>query len=206
MDRNSDIYKLTLTGNGQASVEPDVAIIQVGVETTGDNLTNVQSENAEKAQSMLQSLKQLDISVLETIQYEINKAFDYENGRQIDKGYRVRNIFEVRTNNINQVGLLIDTAVANGANVVNQISFAVSNPEKYYLEALNLAVMDAYEKAKSITENLGLNVEPMAKHIQEQSTNVIPLRNIAIREGASSTPIEPGRTQIEANVIVEYIY
>lgn len=204
----SDSYNLslTLTGKGMATVEPDIAIIQLGVETTGDNLSTIQSENAMYTQTALEALKQLGITDIKTIQYDISKIIDYENGHQINKGYRVRNILEISTNKISDIGLVIDTAVANGVNVVDQINFDVLDANKYYLEALNLAVMDAYEKAKSIIVNLGLMVEPIAKHIQEQSTMAVPIRNISLKEGAASTPIEAGNKKIEASVIVEYIY
>ena len=205
-EHNLGQYTMTLTGKGQLTVVPDIAIIRLGVETTSDNLSVTQSENARLSQEVLQSLKQLGITDIKTFQYDINKIYEYENGKQIDKGYRVRNILEINMNNTKQVGTVIDTAVSNGANVVELINFAIANADKYYLDALNLAVMNAYEKAKSITDNLGFMVNPIAKHILENSTSAIPYRASLQKEGALATPIEVGTKQIEASVTVEYIY
>lgn len=110
-------------------------------------------------------------------------------------------------NDLNQAGFVIDTAVNNGANVVDLINFEVSNPYAYYQESLNLAVMNAYEKAKSISVNLGLSMDPIPLRITENSTAPIPFSQFSsMREGAFATPIEPGNKQINASVTVEFMY
>lgn len=199
--------KMTLTGKGQVAVTPDVAIVRLGVQTTGDNVTTAQAENARISQQMINSLKQLGISEIKTVQYQIEKIFDYENGNRIDRGYMVRNIFELRIMDLNLVGVAIDTAVYNGANVVEFINFDVNDAELYYQQALNLAVKNAFQKAKSISSSLRIMFDPVPIRITEVSNQPIPLSpTIALREGAFATPIEPGSKQIEANVIVEFTY
>ena len=94
---------MTLTGKGQVTAAPDLAILRLGVQTTGENLTDIQSENARISQTVLQSLQQLGITDIKTYLYDFNKFYEYEDSRQIDKGYSVRNILEIRTNNLNIV-------------------------------------------------------------------------------------------------------
>ncbi len=199
--------KMTLTGKGQVAVNPDVAIVRLGVQTTGDNVTTAQAENARISQQVINSLKQLGISDIKTVQYQIEKIIDYENGNRIDRGYMVRNIFELRIMDMNLVGVAIDTAVYNGANVVEFINFDVNDTELYYQQALNLAVKNAFQKAKSISSSLRIMFDPIPIRITEVSNQPIPFSpTIALREGAFATPIEPGSKQIEANVIVEFTY
>lgn len=203
-DSNDNL--MTLTGVGHVNVIPDTAVIRLGVQTTGANLSTAQQENAMLSQAVLQSLQQLGISDIKTFQYNIDKVYDMENNQRIDKGYMVRNIFEIRTRNIDQVGTLIDNAVNNGANIVDFINFEASDMDYYYLQALNLAVMNAIQKSKSISDNLGIKNIPVPNHITENSTVPIPYRNFAMREGGFTTPIEPGNIQIEASVTVEFVY
>lgn len=206
-DNHLPYNSMTLTGQGQITVVPDTAIIRLGVQTNGDNLSEVQAENAKISQAVLQAIQQLGITDIKTFQYTIEKLYDYENGNRIDKGYSVRNILEIRMNNLNQAGFVIDTAVSNGANVVDLINFEVSDPDVYYQEALNLAVMNAYEKAKSISVNLGLTMDPIPLRITENSNAPIPFSQFSsMREGAFATPIEPGNKQINASVTVEFLY
>lgn len=195
---------MTLTGDGQVTAVPDLAILHLGVQTTGEHLTDIQNENARISQAVLQALQQLNITDIKTYQYTINKIYEYENGKQIDKGYSVRNIFEIRTSNLEQVGNVIDTAVFNGANVVDLIEFEVSDSNTYYFQALDLAIENAYQKANMVALSLGLTNAPVPIRIDESSTPPMPFPILAVRE--SATPIEPGSKQIEASVIIKFLY
>jgi uncharacterized protein YggE len=196
-----------MTGNGKVTAIPDIAILRLGVQTTGENLTSVQTENARISQAVLQALEEMGVTEIQTYQYLIDKVYEFENGRRIDQGYSVRNIFEIRTANMNQVGALIDTAVYFGANVVDFINFEVSDANAYYLKALNMAVMNAYQKAKSISLNQGLMMDPVPIRIVESTTTPIPYSQFfTAREGSLTTPIEPGNKQIEASVTVDFIF
>lgn len=197
---------MTFTGQGQVSPIPNIAIIRLGVQTTNDNLSIAQSENAQISQNIIQSLKQFNISDIKTYQYLIEKNYDYENGTRIEKGYSVRNVLEIKLNNTDQAGIVIDTAVNNGANIVEYISFGVSNSEFYYQKALNLALMNAIQKSKSVAMQLGLPVEPIPIRIVENVSSLIPYQQNFIREGNFITPIEPGHYQIDASVTVEFYY
>jgi uncharacterized protein len=198
---------MTLMGQDYVTVTPDSAIIRLGVETNGETLTTIQNENAQISQAILGALKALGVSDIKTYDYSINKRYDYENGMQIDRGYVVRNILEITLENTADVGLIIDTAVNNGANVVDFISFEVTDNKAYYRQALNLAVIDAIEKSKSLSVLLGLPMDPFPVHITENSTAPVPYSQINLgREKSFATPIEPGNKKIEASVTVEFYY
>jgi len=206
-DNNHQNNTMTLTGQGQVTSIPNIAIIRLGVQSTGDNLVPTQSENAQISQAILQSLKELGVTDIKTFQYLIDKNYIYEDGKRIDNGYTIRNIFEIKLSYIDQVGKVIDSAVNSGANVVEFISFEVADPEFYYQQALNLAVMNAIQKAKSISMNLGVPMDSIPIRIVENSTSLMPSSQIyTFREGAFATPIEPGHYQVDANVTAEFCY
>lgn len=198
---------MILNGYGQVTAIPDIAVIRLGVQTSDDDdLGSAQQENARLSQAVLQATQRMGVTDIKTYQYTINKVYEYVDGKQLDKGYTVRNIFEIRTRNLDQVGELIDVSVESGANVVDLVDFEVSEVNAYYIEALNIALDNAFEKARSITSNIGVLLNPIPNKITENTTTPIPYRNLAMREGAYSTPIEPGTKQIEASVIVEFNY
>ena len=132
---------MIINGQGQVTAIPDIAVLRIGVQTMDENLTTAQQENARLSQSFLDAIQQLGITDIKTFQYTANRQFDFENGTRIDRGYLVRNIFEIRTSDMDTVGSIIDTAVSAGANVVDFVNFEVSNINLYYQQALNLAVL-----------------------------------------------------------------
>lgn len=203
-DNNVHNKEMTLTGQGQITAVPNIAVIHLGVNTRGENLTSVQAENAQITQSVIQALQRMGVTEIKTIQYSIDKIYDYEDGRQIDRGYNVRNILEIKTTNLDRVGSIIDAAVNAGANVVELISFDVSNREYYYQQALNMAVRNAMQKAKSIAMNLGISQDPVPVRIVENSS--LPIQPVLRRELAATTPIMPGNIVIEAFVTVDFTY
>lgn len=199
--------KMVLIGKGQVSATPDVANLRIGVQTNSQSVTEAQNENARISQNVINALKQLGITELQTSQYQIEKVYDYQNGQRIDLGYQVRNILGVVIHDLNLVGMAIDTAVENGANVIDSISFDVTNQDLYYQQALNLAVKNAIQKAKGIASGLRIMFDPVPVLITENRITPIPFsRSIALGEVAYATPIEPGMNKIEASVTVEFVY
>lgn len=202
--RNQNI--ITVTGRGSVIAIPNLAIIRLGVITTGDNLSVIQEENARLSQMIIDALRQINITDIRTHQYNIDKLYDYENNTRIDRGYSVRNIFEIRTEMLDMSGIIIDTAISLGANQVESITFEVSETDQYYLEALNEALNNATEKAISIADNFKARLNHLPIRILENSSPQVPFTRTLFGEGQFTTPIEPGTNLIEASVLLEFNY
>lgn len=195
---------MTLNGHGQIAADPDLAVIRLGVQTTGYNLSPIQYENAQISQRVIQSIKQLGITDIKTLQYSIDKLYEYENGKQINKGYSVQNILEIKTKNINQAGNIIDTAVNMGSNNVISVSFELSESDLYYKHALNLAVDNAIQKAQAICSNLNIKLNPVPIRIVEGNSSSIPMTQF--QRELAATPILPGNITIEAFITADFCY
>lgn len=195
---------MTMTGKGQVATVPNIAVIHLGVQTRGENLAEIQAENAQITQSIIQALSRMGVSEIKTFQYSIDRAYDYENGRQTDRGYNVRNILEIKASNPDMAGRIVDAAVSSGANTVELISFDVSNKEYYYQQALNMAVINAIQKAKSISRNLGIPTDPTPIQITESTG--FPAQPFYRQELASATPVVPGNINIDASVTVDFAF
>jgi uncharacterized protein YggE len=87
---------------------------------------------------------------------------------------------------------------------VDLISFESSNPEYYYQQALNLAVADAVEKAKSVSDSLGIPIETIPVSITENSAAPRPMQTFQ-REFAA-TPVVPGSISVDASITAEFVY
>lgn len=195
---------MTLTGQGHVTMAPDVAVIRLGVQLSGSDLAAVQAQNAQQSQAVLDALRRMGVTDIKTFQYTIDKYYENVNGTSVDRGYTVRNIFEIRTDDISAVGAVIDAAVGAGANAVDLISFEASNPEYYYQQALNLAVADTVEKARSVSVSLGIPVQTVPVSITESSAAPRPMQ--AFQREYSATPVVPGSITVDASVTAEFIF
>lgn len=201
------LYTMTLQGEGSVAVVPDIAILNIGVETINQNLGVAQEENAIISRRILNVFEEMGIREedIQTGMYNINKQYEYVDGKQIDKGYRVTNLFQVKVRNIEMVGEVIDAAVEQGANLIQGITFDVDNENYYYQIALNLSLKSALNKAKAIGRSMGYKIMEIPLEIVEESYNVAPLEYSYSRKEIQ-TPIEPGQKQIVAKVRAIFSY
>ena len=98
------------------------------------------------------------------------------------------------------VNLLIDFYT----NVVELISFDIVNKDYLYQQALNLAILNAMQKAKSISMNLNISTEPIPIRIVENSRT--PIQPYLRQDLAAATPILPGNLRIEAEVTIDFAF
>ncbi|WP_058308982.1 SIMPL domain-containing protein [Gracilibacillus massiliensis] len=198
--RNVKVY-----GIGKILVEPDAVEVRMGVVTQNIEATVAQQENARIVQQVIQSLESIGIPKenIQTVDYSIFPQYDYVNNLQQFTGYQVTNMLSVTTS-IDHIGEVIDTAIFNGINRLTDISFAVTNPDAYYQQALQLALYNAYSKAETISQTLRVSLDPTPITTIEQSTMPPPtpykLLSSTEMVGGVATPIEPGRIEIEARI------
>ncbi|WP_342533538.1 SIMPL domain-containing protein [Lysinibacillus sp. FSL K6-0057] len=198
---------MTVTGNGQVMATPSSTQIQIEVQTQGNNVQGPQQENATIMNQVIQSLIALGIprDQIQTASYRITPLYNFEDGKQIFNGYEVVNAISVNVANTNNLGLIIDTAVENGANRIANIQFKMDHTDAYYQQALSLALQNAQLKAKTIAETMHLPLQPLPIEIVEEQANTpILYRSMAVSSGV--TPIEQGQIAIDATVRVKFQY
>ncbi len=196
--------EIKVTGEGRISIQPDTAQVLVGVESEHTELRTAQTENAQKIAEIMQAL--IDIGILteniQTDNFTIFPMYDFVDGKQVFRGYRVDHMLQVTVLDIDKVGLVVDTAVEYGANRVSNISFQILNSSNLYQRALAMAVEDALQKAKTIANAFNLTLIPTPKSVVEERRFLetpIPLQKTQMVLSAS-TEIQPGKEDIEAVV------
>jgi len=201
---------LTVFGEGKVHVEPNLAFITIGIVRENKNLQIAQSENSVASNNVIQALLALGLNQdqIRTVEYRIDNLYDFVDGKQVFRAYEVRHLFEVRIENIDQIGAVVDTAVAQGANTIFNIRFDLSNRSEKYLDALTLALSDAHTKARTIINGLGVVFQPIPIEITETRQGVVPVpyQAFTLEAAGVSTPIEPGMLQIEASLIAKFLY
>lgn len=200
--------EMTVTGNGEIIAQPDYVQIQIEVRTEGKDVSLAQQENARIMNCVIESLMALNIprEAIQTAAYTISPNYDYIEGRQVFRGYEVQNAITVNITDISQAGTVIDTAVQNGANQVSAIQFKIKDSDTYYQKALNLALINALAKAKSMAETMHIPLQPIPIEIMEESQNVtpVPYKIVQLSSREFITPIEQGTIPINASVRVKF--
>lgn len=201
--------KLKVFGSGAVNVKPDMAEVIISVITEDKELEAAQKLNAKITEQVIENIMKQGVSKkdIQTQSYSINMKYDYIDGKQIFRGYIVTNSLKVIIRDVNSVGKVIDAAVQGGANSINNISFIVSEPSKYYNLALKLAIKDSQSKAMAIAEKLNVSISEVPIQIVELSSNVVtPLMTAGLKASTTATPIEAGENKIIANIEAVFSY
>ncbi|WP_045517551.1 SIMPL domain-containing protein [Neobacillus niacini] len=201
---------IKVTGEGEIAVQPDTASVNLGVVTESKELIEAQHQNSIIGKKVIDSLIALGIdkNQIQTFDYRIESDYDYDQGKQIFRGYKITQILQVKLEDLSIIGKVVDTAVQNGANYVANIQFTIKYKEAYYQQALALALKNANNKATTIANTIKVNLNPTPILVTEVRDTIQPFEThqIAFAKGVSSTQIEPGQLVIKAHVLTEYKY
>ncbi|WP_158217574.1 SIMPL domain-containing protein [Lottiidibacillus patelloidae] len=190
-------------GKGTVKVEPDQAVVTVGVVTKNQNAESAQNENGKITNKVISALEALGIGEkeIETASYSINREVDYVNGQKIERGYIVNHQLMITINDLKKIGSVLDTAVKAGANVVHSLRFQLRDENKVYRQALKEAVSDARKKVNAIATSLKVSVYAIPYSIEERSTGIVrPFDTMQLESVNKGTKIMTKQVEVTANI------
>jgi uncharacterized protein YggE len=196
-------------GEGTVSAEPDRVLVTLGVVTENKSVTVAQNENTATMTRVIDSLLSIGIpkESIKTVEYSIDPQYDYEHGTQTLRGYKTTHLLQVKIDQVANTGLVMDTAVNQGANSITGVQFTLSHPDKYYNQALSFAIKNAQQKALTISQTLGVALNPIPTEILETTPSKTPTPLLATFHAASAaTPVEAGKQQITATIRAKFSY
>jgi uncharacterized protein YggE len=194
-------------GRAIVTARPDRAFVTIAAESRSRNSADAQKQNAAAMTAVLQKIEQAGIpkDAVRTIGYELQPEFDYANGRQTFRNYLARNTVEVRLDDIDRVGIVIDAAAAGGATTISGIRFDVRNRDALERDALRQAVADARARADAAAAGAGAAIDRVVRIEEEANFEPPrPMMRMAAQaiERDVSTPVEPSTIEIQARVLM----
>ncbi|KKK33228.1 hypothetical protein WQ57_25240 [Mesobacillus campisalis] len=198
---------ILVRGKGIVTARPDTASIVIGAVTEDENLQKAQSENASRINAVLTALIQLGLSreQIQTTDYRIEPYYQFEDGKQEFKGYRVTHMLTVNVPGPERAGTVVEYALNSGANELAGITFSSSISQQLTLRALTLAMNDAFSKASAIANSIGVQIHQVPDEVVEEHVSDLPPL-MAMDASTGSVPVEPGSIKISAAVTVRYSY
>ena len=205
-----------MQGTGEVRVKPDIARLNMGVQTQDKDVQRASSDNATRTQSLIAALRGAGVAErdIQTAGFSISPQYDYRprpadaNGPQqpILTGYIVSNEVRVVVRRVENAGRVLDAGIRAGANTAGGISFDLNDALPVRDEALRRAVADAYRKAAILSTAAGtgtIRVVALVEGSAEAPPR--PMFSMARAAGAeASTPIQAGEIVVSANVTAYY--
>jgi uncharacterized protein YggE len=215
-DTASPSRTISVSGTGQVSATPDLAVVSLGVQTQAEEASTAVSENNAQMQDVISALEDADVAQddIQTQVIRLSPRYQQpspqsgstQQGPPELVGYTATNIVQVTVRELDSLGDILDSAVQAGANQIQGISFEVSDPSDLVDQAREAAWTDAAHKAQQLAElsDSGLG---MVLTISETSRAPTPIIERAVGgvAAAAAVPVQPGTQTIEVDLQVTWL-
>jgi uncharacterized protein YggE len=206
--------RVIVTGEGEATVRPDMAIVSLSVMREAETARAALDANNEAMNAVIVSLKQAGIEDrdIQTSGLSIQPRWDYprsEDGSQEARlvAYQVTNSLTIRVRDLAQVGTVIDNSISLGVNQGGSISFTNQDPDAVIDQARRAAVEDATRRARTLAEAANVELGAILE-ITEQANMPPPMplgaRTMRLEAADASVPVEAGENAYSVNVTMTF--
>ncbi len=208
---NAPAPTLNVSATGYANAAPDRATVSAGVVQQGKTAREAMMGNATLMTAVFDELEAAGIPKkdITTSQLSLQPQYDYRNrAKPTIKGYEARNTVTVKSDDIDQVGAMLDALVRAGVNNINQVKFSVKEPKSAMDKARTDAIREAKEKAESMAEAAGVKLGPLLSINESNRGGFTPqpvmMRASSMEMGDATTPISAGEQTMSVSVNLSY--
>lgn len=213
---------VTVLGNGSVKVEPDTAVVQIGINIQQETLSGALDQANATMRDIIAALTGLGIAAddIQTANFNVYAVRDYSRGDTTAQlpplvGYNVTNQVAVTIRDLvwqqgmpsDQVGNVITAAVEAGANEIYGVTFSVEDTKDAEKEARALAVANANERAAELADAAGKQVGEviaMSEGVTFSPIGYTVMADGSQRGGAGGVPVMGGTIEVSIAVSVTY--
>ena len=200
---------LSLSAEGRSNRIPDLAVFSAGVVTNGATAAEALGANSRQMDRVVAALKRAGIADRDIQTSAISLSPRWSNpdadaqriARQTRQpyvptneppriiGYEARNSVQVRVRRLGEMGRIIDTLVAAGANEVNGPSFTLDDQKLALDEARTEAVSVGMQRAELYARAAGMRVVRLLS--MSEGGGYYPVQQIVVTGSRMSAPGAP---------------
>jgi len=199
---------ISVTGEAQVSVPPDLAQIDGGVTSEAKTAREASDANNAAMGKVLLALKSAGIDEKDyqtsRLSLQPQSSSSRPGGPSTIVGYRASNRVTIRLRDVTKVANVIDTLVGAGANDIGGINFTVSQASKLLDEAREHAIADARRKAEIYAKAAGVTLGAPISIAEGGAPGPILYRRMAAPMATSGAPVAQGEETLQGTVSVSW--
>ena len=207
-----------VTGKGKVTLEPDLALLDMGIEARSRSVEKARYNAATSMNKIVASLKAFGIQDkdIQTRSFNISPQYIWEevvedgrrHSKQILTGYQVTHNVQIKIRDLDEdiAGIVIDQAVADGGDNVriNSIQFTIEDFYAAQNQARALAIEDGLAKAQLFANHTGVTRGTLVFITENNIAGIEPRTNMDFARAGmaleSDTYISPGEQEVQASV------
>jgi len=152
---------LNLTAQGEVRAKPDIVTISMGVTSEAATAQAATSATMGKVNAVVAAMKRAGVAQRDIQTQHINltpKYLDRSNVPREIIAHQATATLTIVARDMDRAGLLLDTAIAAGANQVQGVRFGLADPAPVQREARDQALKSLQEDASQVAAIMGQRV------------------------------------------------
>jgi uncharacterized protein len=204
--------RVTVTGNGEIRVAPDMAVITVEAAftriTPRDAANEVRKTLAEVLSIARKAVR--DSGDLRTTRIGLNPEYDWTDGKRMFRGYTASQSLEITVRDLAKIEGLLESLFKTSISGVNGPDFRHSRADSLRREAGALAMRDAADNARNLCGAAKRSCEDVIGIRMAGAANPGPFPAAEFKamrasaDAGSAMPVQPGTLTFSANVEADY--
>lgn len=204
--------EITASGRGEVRLPPTYAILTINVTTRAKAAVEAAAENARRVEAITRALRSAGLAEkdITTAGYRLEQTYEHpRNAEARPVGFSAHTTIRAEVRPLENLGRVIDAAIAGGATGVSGIQFLASNTEEArrtaMAEAVRQAKADADVLARAAGGSLGRLIALNSGGVVQPRRDMydVQLQSLVASAGgmAAATNIVPGELNVTAMVL-----
>ena len=214
---------ITVSGMGEVNAQPDVAVVNLGVETQAESAREAIDQNNGQMQALIDALTAVGVAE-ENIQTQVVRlnpqyadqqpplpsqpteqapSMPQQTGPSQILVYVAVNTVQARVEDLENVGTILDAAIEAGSNRIDGISFEISDTSELMQQAREAAWQDALQKAEQLAELAGAELGQVL-NINASDQGPFPVMQESFAADTARVPIQPGMQSLSTNLQITW--
>ena len=202
-----------VTGEGSVTLEPDLAVLNIGVETEARTVAVARDQSATAMAAIVAAVKAhgLADADIQTTSFNVFPRYDFIERKQVLAGYRVSNSVSIKVRDLDGVGEIIDDVAEAGGNAtrINGISFTVEDPSPFMGQLREAAVQNAVAKAQHYAGLTGVTLGGLVYLTETGRVSAprpVARGDFAIAEAAAAPPTSISGGELQLRLTVQAVF
>ena len=153
VNAQTEATEVNISHRIEETFKPETANINIEVWSQKRELEAAYSDTTNRMNSTIEALKEFENLTYTTTTFSVNQIFLEENKERV-KYYEVSIMIKIETDNLKQLGNIIERVVAVGGTNIKGISYGLKNPEEAKNKVIQKGIEQIKEKADIIKESL----------------------------------------------------
>lgn len=202
---------ISVAGQAQVPLTPDIAYIQIGVHTQSERVASAVDENNSTIEAVKATLMSLGVAEkdLQTTNFSIYRSDQWSpDGSTFGPIYSVDNTLYVTVRALDSMGQLLSAAIDAGANNIYGIQFDAEDKSAALSLGRNLAVQAAAAQAQELASATGVDLGDIRTITYYSGSYASPYYGFGGGGGggAAAEQISISAGQLTLNVEVNIVY